>query len=413
MTVAEAKKLFAYKKEPAKKLNISKDVECNIPEGIYIYGYKGDNTEVVIPDKIGDIAVVGLSNDIGYDFNGVKKITFEGSIMQICEHTFHHNTCLEEIVFPEGLVYIGVSAFEESHLRGTIKFPDSLRQVSYKAFSGCLDLECVELKNTQIIMPEAFSWCRNLRCVKFPSQLICLGGEAFAGCDALEKLQMPEHCEFVGKEVFAGCESLNLPEADGIVYFSDWIICSSGVYKKDIYIKGSTYGIAEGSFVGSNIRHLNCSYSLKYIGISAFESCHNLKEVHLSGCEEIDNFAFYDCVNLEEVQFSENNLCKIGAHSFDNCKKLSSPVIGNKTDVGTEAFKGCKFNKLHIYKDCRIHYQSFAGTHIGSLMLHVKRFDGFVLTGVSVEKLYIPDDTECFNMQNVDAEITLDNYENM
>ncbi|NLW70772.1 MAG: leucine-rich repeat domain-containing protein [Eubacteriaceae bacterium] len=142
---------------------------------------------------------------------------------------------LEEMNFPEGMVFIGQEAFYDCVGLSSIAITDSETEIGAKAFAGC-----ISLKNA-LLPPEgckigtmAFKDCIGLRdegglvCVKgiaysyygaaayyeLPEGVTEIGEEAFAGCDSLYKVTLPESVKRIGEYAFRECvnlKSLNIP----------------------------------------------------------------------------------------------------------------------------------------------------------------------------------------------------------
>ena len=187
--------------------------------------------------------------------------------------------------------------------------------------------------------------------------------------------------------------------------------CSGSVTICETLTSGnSTYyvtSIDAHAFEGSNITSITIPYTIKSIGIGAFRSCNNLKEVHISdlliwcnikfgdnplryahnlyldnklvtdleipdcvpsiadyafrGCtsltsviipnsvKDIGNYAFQDCSGLTSVTIP-NSITSIGSNTFDGCSGLTSVTIPNSvTSIGSNAFNGCTgLNQVHI-----------------------------------------------------------------
>ncbi|MBQ3404302.1 MAG: leucine-rich repeat protein [Oscillospiraceae bacterium] len=78
------------------------------------------------------------------------------------------------------------------------------------------------------------------------------------------------------------------------------------------------------------------------IGDSAFSRCNGLTSISIPGSVTlIDEYAFYNCENLEYVTFSEG-LQSIGHLAFSECDKLKSIVIPNSVyEIHSDAFRNC------------------------------------------------------------------------
>lgn len=159
---------------------------------------------------------------------------------------------------------------------------------------------------------------------------------------------------------------------DGIIYSRDkqtLVLASSG-RNGVVNIPEGTKTIANGAFMKSNVREVNCPDSLEYINDNAFYACTFLKKVnfgkglkqiggsfrHDSGVftycyalnnvvippsvEEIGNFAFFHCDELSNVTFNEG-IRGIGLSAFSFCPKLTDVVLpASLIDAGLESFQG-------------------------------------------------------------------------
>lgn len=159
---------------------------------------------------------------------------------------------------------------------------------------------------------------------------------------------------------------------DGIIYSRDkqtLVLASSG-RNGVVNIPEGTKTIANGAFMKSNVREVNCPDSLEYINDNAFYACTFLKKVNFgkglkqigdsfrnalgvfaycyvlndvvipSSVEEIGNFAFFHCDELSNVTFNEG-IRGIGLSSFSFCPKLTDVVLpASLIDAGLESFQG-------------------------------------------------------------------------
>lgn len=84
--------------------------------------------------------------------------------------------------------------------------------------------------------------------------------------------------------------------------------------------------------------------SLEYIGDDAFTEAKTLKQVSIpdtANLTEIGSSAFYNCENLESINFPEN-LKRISAFAFYNCKRLASVDFPKSLSyIDMQAFYGC------------------------------------------------------------------------
>lgn len=171
---------------------------------------------------------------------------------------------------------------------------------------------------------------------------------------------------------------------DGIIYSRDkqtLVLASSG-RNGVVNIPEGTKTIANGAFMKSNVREVNCPDSLEYIKDNAFYACSFLKKVNFgkglkqigdsfrnasgvfaycyvlndvvipSSVEEIGNFAFFHCDELSNVTFNEG-IRGIGLSAFTSCPNLTNVELpASLIDVGLESFQ--EVLNITVKGGCRV-----------------------------------------------------------
>lgn len=171
---------------------------------------------------------------------------------------------------------------------------------------------------------------------------------------------------------------------DGIIYSRDkqtLVLASSG-RNGVVNIPEGTKTIANGAFMKSNVREVNCPDSLEYINDNAFYACTFLKKVNFgkglkqigdsfrnalgvfaycyvlndvvipSSVEEIGNFAFFHCDELSNVTFNEG-IRGIGLSAFTFCPNLTNVELpASLIDVGLESFQ--EVLNITVKGGCRV-----------------------------------------------------------
>lgn len=105
----------------------------------------------------------------GYRLNGVvfggqdvKKLVIEDGVQIIANEAFRYCSA-EEVIFPQGLKYIGAVAFADCIFLKSLRIPASVTQIGKNAFKGCKRLTSVTFEGT---VPqgaeEAFDDLKNL-----------------------------------------------------------------------------------------------------------------------------------------------------------------------------------------------------------------------------------------------------------
>lgn len=160
-------------------------------------------------------------------------------------------------------------------------------------------IEIFNSEKTQIIGVHSFSNCKKLRQVVLNDDLTTLCSGAFKNCSNLEKIEIHPKIkiEFIPHECFKNCTSLE---------------------------------------------QITIPKSVKSISTSAFNGCKKLKKVVFeSESVEIDDDAFVNCIELEEIIDLNNSIEKIGNNVFLGCKNLKSIILKKCSSIGSDAFRSC------------------------------------------------------------------------
>ena len=154
-----------------KKIWISKKKDDGT---LVITAYKGEDTEVVVPSKIGKATVTELGAYI-----------FSPEAPRITNRKARSN--LRKIVVPDTVTAIGASAFAK-----------------------CKKLECIELPNGEMTFGKrVFLDCENLAELKLPAKTTGkLSWYFFSGCKKLKELFIPAGVEAITEWSFYGCSGL-------------------------------------------------------------------------------------------------------------------------------------------------------------------------------------------------------------
>ena len=102
------------------------------------------------------------------------------------------------------------------------------------------------------------------------------------------------------------------------------------------------------------------------IGEFAFAMCTNLQKVNLpETLTIIGNAAFFNCTKLNNI-FLPHSLSKIGDNAFKRCVNITKITLPNHTTtIGNKAFSDCvNLNELHLGSELKtIKFQAFYGCH--------------------------------------------------
>lgn len=189
--------------------------------GLIITRYKGNRTEITVPEKIGKSVV----KEIGcYAFSPqgprlqyeqkefretITEIILPRTIEIIGDYAFSGCTALKKTDIFEGVEKIGAYAFSRCVNITEINIPPSVRTIGKSAFSQCENLLSVLLpEGIDAIEEDAFFGCESLENLFIPSTVRKIGRWAFALCVSLEKTVIPEGVEEMDDRVFDSCTAL-------------------------------------------------------------------------------------------------------------------------------------------------------------------------------------------------------------
>ena len=150
---------------------------------IIITGYKGDRTEIAVPEKIGGDTVTALGE---YAFSphqkrlrkeqcalrrAITKVTLPDTIECIGEFAFFQCKSLTEINLPEKLTEISKGMLDITGLE-SIVIGGAVKKIGGVAFWGCRDLKHIKLCEGVVeIDVGAFYNCTNLETIELPRSL--------------------------------------------------------------------------------------------------------------------------------------------------------------------------------------------------------------------------------------------------
>lgn len=291
----------------------------------------------------------------------------------------------------------------------TVNIPDSVKVIDDGAFSGCKEIERVNISegsNLVKVGDYCFSGCNNLRKIDLPDCLEEIGLYAFYNCSTLNNVNLGDNVLSIGLGAFINCDSLNniIVSAENQYYAAengmllskdrtrllsysaengslksfvvpDTVIeIESGAFcnneSLDSVDLNNVTAVRQGAFRDctnlSNVisdevnvieqrsfegtKWLDDNYNFAVVGNVVY-SCQGTDEhVDLSGYFSITDYAAFGNANIKSVTF-DNAVRNIGSHAFADCQNLEAVYINNINNivyVGTSAFDNASDN-LTIY----------------------------------------------------------------
>ena len=185
----------------------------------------------------------GLTSIENYAFlncASLEDVSLPSGLASIGNSAFRNCTGLKTVSLPSGLTSIGTSVFSgcfnlqsfagkyaspdglfliDSNkliavaygaINGDLIIPENITGIGVSAFTGCLNLTSITFPNSLLSIEYcAFDGCKNLTSITFPNSLLNIGQFAFDGCVNLSSISLPSGIQSVGEEAFGYCGNLS------------------------------------------------------------------------------------------------------------------------------------------------------------------------------------------------------------
>lgn len=362
-----------------------------IEGGVAITSYVGSDNLVVIPDSIGNAAVIAIDENCFAEKN-IRALYVPDSVKTLAKGALAKLDSLVTLRIPfvgDGgeathLGYVfGIDSYEK-HATG---IPSSLDMVivgggdkiAENAFAGCKSISAVVIpESVKSIEKFAFFECSDLVFIN-TKEVNTVGSYAFGYCSSLYSLDLSA-ADSIGLGALYG--------ASGINSLTLSIIGGSSTENRYLgYVFGAESPDHNGEYVSDSLRSLTisgnvpdraltgCKYitsitfneGIESIGIRAFYACRSLKTVTLpnslktisddaffgcdalasvtfgSGLESIGKQAFFGCRSLESISIP-SGVTELKNGTFALCSSLKTVELNNVSTLGKDVFYGCIFS---------------------------------------------------------------------
>lgn len=274
------------------KVTFNNPSNCSKIEG-GAFGWNYKLKEITLPsalttlDKIftacSDMGTINVPNDS-------KLRTIKNGALQLTKNLKHFNfqgTC--------ALDTIEAGAFQNLEQLESFDFPKGVTIIGANAFNGCKKMTTATFKDDaviQTIAAGALADC-GLTSIKIPNSVKTLEKEAFRNCSALTTVTLSKNVDSISSEAFKRCEKLTAINVD-----------------KD----NTKYSSVDGYLL---------SHDKKELILFPHGKANKNFTLLPPSITKIGDYAFYDCVGLENVVIP-NKVEKIGERAFSLCKKLNT-----------------------------------------------------------------------------------------
>ena len=268
---------------------------------------------------------------------------------EIPNNAFQDKKTLVRFVFPENITKIGVSAFKNTSLTGSLIIPNGVTELGSSSFMGCSSLQgTLTLSNNLItIGSHAFMSCFSITgSLDLPSTITSIGEYAFHGCKSLTGgINMPANLEEIGANAFENCQGLSgslvIPDKITNIPYRTFVDCG---FNGILTLSANLITIDGSAFQNCNFQGpLKLPESLLVISDAAFAGNSFSGDLILpKELASIEGGAFSGCSRLTGVVEIPNDIISIPSSCFSGCSSLQGVILPRTMEnIGASAFQNC------------------------------------------------------------------------
>ena len=254
-----------------------------------ISAYKGTDTDVTVPLKIGKYDVV-LGDNVFRENKIVERVHIMPEIEELGTSFFYNCPNLKEVIFPKTLKRIGDYAMQSCTALTKVELPNGVTEIGEGAFAHCSVLSSVILpKGIDQIGEYAFAYCWKLTDISVPAAAK-LGAKAFYHCDMLAD---SDGFVIVNGTLFHyinNAKDVYVPDGVKIVdqaAIESWVI-------ETVHLPNSVTTIEKNSLTGRRLEKVWIPASTKKIKAGAFKGAYGIPDklvIHLAAGSAAEKYA--------------------------------------------------------------------------------------------------------------------------
>lgn len=303
----------------------SGDYRVGVADGkIMILDYYGSDSDIVVPDTIDGYPVLALGKE-----------------------AFYYHKFITTVTLPEGLEYIGESAFANCYNVGSLNIPNSVTHIGQMAFYCCESLKSVVIPSSvKVVGSHAFKLCYGVESLVISNGVEVIGDNAFANMNKLTSVEIPESVKSIGEYAFAtsGYSEIHIPKNVSEIGIMVFFECSK-LEKITVDAENKHFTTDENGVLYNKDMTKLVAFPNQLVSYTVPESV-----------TEIPEYFFIQATALEKVELHAG-ITHIGSYAFRSCGALVEVTIHGNPTVGDFIFSGCE--KLAVVK-CA------AGTYVES-----------------------------------------------
>lgn len=277
---------------------------------LLITSYKGDSTEVHIPERIGKNIVSAIDVD-AFNIEAPRLTPIQKNAREKIEIIEIPGTIK---IVPNLLFKNSMYSFEKrksSPVLRKVILNKGVEVIGGGAFSGCEALQEIDIPDTVIeIKQGAFERCTSLSSIELPKSISNLQSNLFER-SGLIKFEMSDNVTECGPSLFEGCTqliSVTISNALSKIPAEMFMNCKS---LKFVDIPEKVTEIGEHAFHSSGIEKCDIPISVNRIGHCAFCDCKDLISISIPEATELGVNCFIGCDRLNGEEAINSNLLVI------------------------------------------------------------------------------------------------------
>lgn len=251
------------------------------------------------------IKVTGKMNDADWtdimNMQNLKALDLsEAIITSVPDNAFKNKTLLNSVILPEGVTFIGTSAFNGTNIR-RIHIPSTVTEIKESAFNATPIMYVTFADDSQlkIIGRFAFYSCKYLQEINLPAQLEQILWRAFDYCETMKNVTMGDAVTNIENYAFRNCYALQS------IRFSDAL--------EEMMPQMCCYDRA--------LTNVHLPANLKRLDYEAFYETKALRNIEFPESLMQIEYSVFNYSGLETVKLPIN-LCVLGENAFSNIANL-------------------------------------------------------------------------------------------
>ncbi len=309
-----------------------------VEQGVIITGYTYLYGDIIIPTKIDDKLVVGVTESVFAGGRWITSVYLPEGIYNVEKNIFSGCALLKKIVAPYVLhnnsdnlssgntANIEYYGYDYSFVEGGVAVGAIIDSGQEVVIPGMINNYSVVA-----IADNAFTDRSDITHIVIPESVTKIGDFAFAGCSGLTSISISTNVVSIGHSAFKGCvniSSIIIPDNVTDIEYGAFRDCSG---LESVILSDNLIGIGNNIFTDCNsIKSIKIPQIVLNKGIgNVFPNYKYITNISLTdGVTDIPDRAFYECERAEHIRLSEN-VKNVGKDVFSGCfnlKEIGIPV---------------------------------------------------------------------------------------